>query len=445
MRRSIDSAPRSRVRRERSVRSALRGPLFLLAVLISAAVAAATTSAQGSGEACDPAAPETAPNACPKQLSPPPGPPAEEEPPEEEPPVEQPPAEPPPAPKAPAPAPAPREVCPDGTWAPCPDPSTLVEDREETSEPERRRSCKKRPGVRRPKYCPRLRKKRAGGTSPQERARRRAARDAKERERCEKARTGQLGPVSSLGSCARQITVDDLLIAGRLPSRPLGEPLPPASRLDPAFARLLDRVAGDRWATVLALLRAEGKTGAAPAKAAEIGALAEKAAGGGGDERVKSAAAYYRAVGLSGLTRGMNAVKGELQSRVLGNGKISLYPGGRFDVSSGRVDVRVLVTMLYLAERHGSVSVTSLMSGHGFFTKSGHVSLHSYGRAMDIAAVGGTPIIGHQQPGGVTEAALRSVLMLPPELRPSELISLFEMGGPSFAMADHADHIHIGF
>jgi len=53
--------------------------------------------------------------------------------------------------------------------------------------------------------------------------------------------------------------------------------------------------------------------------------------------------------------------------------------------------------------------------------------------------------MGHQQPGGLTERALRDILLLPKELWPSELISLFDMGGPSFAMADHADHIHVGF
>jgi hypothetical protein len=130
---------------------------------------------------------------------------------------------------------------------------------------------------------------------------------------------------------------------------------------------------------------------------------------------------------------------------VLRDPSISIYGPGRTDVASGRIDVRVLVTMLYLAEREGSITVTSLMSGHSIFTKSGHLSLHASGRAVDIAAVGGTPILGHQQPGGVTEDTLRNVLLMPAELRPSELISLFAIGGPSFAMADHADHIHIGF
>ena len=160
---------------------------------------------------------------------------------------------------------------------------------------------------------------------------------------------------------------------------------------------------------------------------------------------MRALADYHRAVGIAGLTRGLHAVKRDLIDRVLHSPKISLYPGGHFDVAAGRVDVRVLVVMLYISKGHGEVSVTSLISGHGVFTKSGHISLHSYGRAMDIAAVGGTPIIGNQQPGGLTEAVVRSVLLLPAEMQPSELISLFDFGGPSFAMADHADHIHIGF
>ena len=455
MKDSID-APQG-ARRRGSRRAALRGPLFLLALLGSAAIAAATTSAQ-EGAPCDPAAAAGAPNACSKQLPPPAEGPAEEQPPPADPPpAEDPPPEPPPPPKAPAPqAPAARAVCPDGTWAPCPEPSQQAEEPQESTEPRRRRDCRRRPGVRRPKYCPRLRRQQSGKRgrekkSPRERraARRRAEARAEQRaqirEQCEKARGSQLMPIDTLRRCPQGATIDDLLVAGRLPSRPLPDPLPPGSRLDGDFARLLERVAGNRWPVVLAMLRAQGKTGAAPAAAAELGKLAEQARGGGADERVKALADYHRAVGLDGLTQGLHAVKSELIRRVLASGKVNIYPGGRFDVSAGRIDVRVLVTMLYLGERHGGLTVTSLMSGHGVFTKSGNVSLHSYGRAMDVAAIGGVPVLGNQQPGGATEGALRSVMLLPPELHPRELISLFAMGGPSFAMADHADHVHIGF
>ncbi|MBA2440119.1 MAG: hypothetical protein H0V50_05540, partial [Thermoleophilaceae bacterium] len=211
------------------------------------------------------------------------------------------------------------------------------------------------------------------------------------------------------------------------------------------FARLLVRTAGRRWPLVLASLRAQGRSGAAPADRATIVKLAKGLRGGGVEERVQALADYHRAAGIAGLTRGLTAVKGELARRVLSHPKISIYEGGRSDIASGDIDVRPLVVMLYLTKRQGAVTVSSLITGHGIFTKSGGVSLHSFGRAMDIAAVGGTPILGHQQPGGVTESALRNVLMLPKALQPSELISLFAIGGPSFAMADHADHIHVGY
>jgi hypothetical protein len=53
--------------------------------------------------------------------------------------------------------------------------------------------------------------------------------------------------------------------------------------------------------------------------------------------------------------------------------------------------------------------------------------------------------VGNQQPGSVAEQAIRDLLMLPEELEPAQVISLFDLGGPSFAAADHDDHIHIGF
>jgi hypothetical protein len=64
---------------------------------------------------------------------------------------------------------------------------------------------------------------------------------------------------------------------------------------------------------------------------------------------------------------------------------------------------------------------------------------------VDIAAVNGTPILGHQGPGSITDTVLREVLRLQGTMAPEELISLEELGGPSFALPDHNDHIHIGW
>ena len=99
----------------------------------------------------------------------------------------------------------------------------------------------------------------------------------------------------------------------------------------------------------------------------------------------------------------------------------------------------------YLRESFGSVTVTSLISGHRLYARPGVISAHIAGHAVDIAGLGGTPIQGHQEPGGITERAVRDILLLPAEVIPRQVISLLGMGGPSFPLADHYNHIHIGF
>ena len=81
----------------------------------------------------------------------------------------------------------------------------------------------------------------------------------------------------------------------------------------------------------------------------------------------------------------------------------------------------------------------------GSITTSGNISNHNFGNAADIALINGIPVLGHQGPGSITEELLRAVLRLQGTLTPDELISLQEFGGPSFAMSDHADHVHIGY
>jgi hypothetical protein len=154
---------------------------------------------------------------------------------------------------------------------------------------------------------------------------------------------------------------------------------------------------------------------------------------------------YNRAVGLRALVIGLQKAKPALKHEVLHDSRLDIYPGGRGDIARGFTDVRILVLLEYLAETHGQVTVSSLTTGHGVYTTSGNVSAHTYGLAVDIAALENTPIVGHQAPGGVTERAVRNILLLPAELQARQVISLLAFGGPSFAMADHNDHIHVGY
>jgi hypothetical protein len=232
--------------------------------------------------------------------------------------------------------------------------------------------------------------------------------------------------------------------------RVLPDPTPPAERLSPAFADRLRAVSardGVRWSLVLAVLRSNGHEGHVPAGRATLVHLAHRLARH--DENVTIAVRalerYNRAVGLRALVVGLEAAKPALERRVLADRRIDLYSAARADLSSGRIDVRVVVLIRYLVVSFGQVTVSSLRTGHRFYARPGVVSAHVYGLAVDVAAVGGSPISGHQGPGSITERAVEAILLLPAELQPQQVISLLGLGGPSFALGDHYDHIHVGF
>lgn len=248
-------------------------------------------------------------------------------------------------------------------------------------------------------------------------------------------------------------------------NRAAPDPTPPAARLKIQFARDLvtySRLAHVDWALVLATLRAEGNNGRTPAGRQALHTLAFRLSALGGRvnpwaaalgyssdatvaDRVVALRHFYRAVGLASLVHGLVSQKADLQDRVLHDSRVVMYPGGRQDVAAGHVDVRVLATILYLAESYREVTVSCLVSGHRLYARPGVVSAHVYGRAVDIAALNNTPITGHQQPGGLTEKAVRSLLLLPGGMLPAQVISLLGLGGPSFPLANHYDHIHVGF
>ena len=139
--------------------------------------------------------------------------------------------------------------------------------------------------------------------------------------------------------------------------------------------------------------------------------------------------------------------KEKLVQRVLADRRIDIYGCGRADVRSGAIDRRVLATLAYLASAGLKPTVSSLKCGHGYLTASGNVSHHSTGTAVDIAAINGISIYGHQGPGSITDLTIQRLLTLQGTMKPSQIISLmtFEGADNTVAMGDHADHIHIGW
>ena len=105
---------------------------------------------------------------------------------------------------------------------------------------------------------------------------------------------------------------------------------------------------------------------------------------------------YYKALGLKALVNGLVDSRDSLAAKILADQRIEIYPGGREDISAGRVDVRVLAMISFLAESFGDVRVSCLISGHRLFARPGVISAHIYGRGLDIGALDDVSIYGHQ-------------------------------------------------
>jgi Transglycosylase SLT domain len=167
--------------------------------------------------------------------------------------------------------------------------------------------------------------------------------------------------------------------------------------------------------------------------------------------KLLEATAIYRAKGKSPFAKLSGAgvlllSKEALQKRVLANKKLEIYECGREDIANGRIDRRLLAMLEYLTVKGYDLTITSLECGHGLLTTSGNVSEHSTGDAVDIAVINGTPVTGNQGPGTVTDELIQTVLQLQGTMHPHQVISLEDLPGEtSFAMADHYDHVHVGY
>jgi hypothetical protein len=139
--------------------------------------------------------------------------------------------------------------------------------------------------------------------------------------------------------------------------------------------------------------------------------------------------------------------KEQLAQRVLNDPNVSIYQCGRQDIEGGQIDRRVLAVLEYLSVSGLKPTVSALKCGHSLYTNDGNVSEHATGDAVDIAAINGIPIAGHQGVGSITDITIRRLLDLQGIMKPHQIISLMTYPGTdnTLALPDHFDHIHIGF
>jgi hypothetical protein len=167
--------------------------------------------------------------------------------------------------------------------------------------------------------------------------------------------------------------------------------------------------------------------------------------------KLLEATAIYRAKGKTPFAKLSGAgvlllSKEALQKRVLADEDLEIYECGREDIAAGRIDRRILAMLEYLSTNGFKLSITSLQCGHGVLTTSGNVSEHTTGTAVDIAVINGIPVTGHQGAGTPADELIHEVLRLQGTMHPHQVISLEDLPGEtSFAMADHYDHVHVGY
>ncbi|HTW42242.1 MAG TPA: lytic murein transglycosylase [Solirubrobacteraceae bacterium] len=131
-----------------------------------------------------------------------------------------------------------------------------------------------------------------------------------------------------------------------------------------------------------------------------------------------------------------------------GDGGIGMGRCARDDVQEGRVDKRVLAMLEYLSVSGLRPSVAGLpcppvASGAGVANPSaGDTS-----DAVNIVAINGIPVAGHQGPGSIAEQTVRKLLMLQGISRPQRIVSLEAVPGAAASVASpHASKgIHVAF
>ena len=129
---------------------------------------------------------------------------------------------------------------------------------------------------------------------------------------------------------------------------------------------------------------------------------------------------------------------------VLANDNVGLTDSARWDILAGGVDDRVLSVLARLGMEH-TLDVTVLATGHPHEVfGSSHVSNHTQGRAVDIWALDGRPVLEQRDPAGPLATLARSLLAE----GVTELGGPWDLDGPggaSFTNLVHQDHLHVGF
>jgi hypothetical protein len=138
--------------------------------------------------------------------------------------------------------------------------------------------------------------------------------------------------------------------------------------------------------------------------------------------------------------------KEQLKRQVLENPGIDIYRCGRQDVQTGQIDRRVLATLEFLEVAGLKPTVSALRCGAARTTAT-DAAARAGGDTVEISAINGIPIAGHQGPGSITDVTIRKLLTLQGTMKPQKIVSLMRIPGTdnTVAMAEDYNHIRIAF
>jgi soluble lytic murein transglycosylase-like protein len=137
--------------------------------------------------------------------------------------------------------------------------------------------------------------------------------------------------------------------------------------------------------------------------------------------------------------------KTELQSAVLADPDIKLGACDREQVTAGKVGRRSLALLVFLSRSGLKPTVGELRCGRTVHTAAGPTTTFPAAGTVDIAAVNGIPIAGHQGAGTITDITIRTLLTIPSQFAPRRIVSLMKYpGAPStIAAAGYSNYIEI--
>jgi hypothetical protein len=114
-------------------------------------------------------------------------------------------------------------------------------------------------------------------------------------------------------------------------------------------------------------------------------------------------------------------------------------------VAAGKVDPHVLALLVFLSRSGLKPTVGQLRCGSVVDTAGGARTVFPVPGTLDIAAINGVPIAGHQGAGTITDVTIRTLLTVKHADAPSRIVSLMAYPGAASTVAagDHSTFVQL--